>query len=258
MTRNASSIDKGLRRLACAAPNVCRFPGAGKWLWTLFISALVLAAPNRSIAQPAPDKPNMKALFAVVGRMHNIDQNLLEAIAAVESDDDPNAVSPKGAVGLMQLMPATADQFSVLDSFDPVSNLLGAANFIDYLRSRFSVTLGRSDLPELLAAYNAGPGSVEKFGGVPPYPETQQYVRKVISRYTAQFSAFPVVAVSGSPRSSAVLIDQRLPILPSDQNGNVSAIEQLSRIRQLRARFLRTGLARFPLNSTPGGSRAGN
>ncbi len=138
----------------------------------------------------------------MVGRIHNIDAHLLEAMAEVESGGDPLSVSPKGALGLMQLMPATASTFSVLDPFDPLENVIGAARFIDYLRNRFANNLNLQGLPDLLAAYNAGPGAVEKYGGIPPYAETHKYVRRVIERYTAglnsQTTAAPVLIVLGS------------------------------------------------------------
>jgi soluble lytic murein transglycosylase-like protein len=118
------------------------------------------------------------ALLGVVGSLYGIDPGLLEAIATAESNNNPAAMSDKGARGLMQLMPATAWQFKVIDPFDPVQNVLGAARFLDYLRKH----TGR-DLPELLAAYNAGEGAVKFYHGVPPYPETRQYVRKVLWLY---------------------------------------------------------------------------
>jgi soluble lytic murein transglycosylase-like protein len=125
----------------------------------------------------------------VVGRTHNIDPELLEAMAEVESGGDPLSVSPKGALGLMQLMPTTADAFSVLDPFNPAANVRGAADFLNYLRNRFAHNPDLQGLPALLAAYNAGPGAVEKYGGIPPYAETNRYVRQVIERYTDGLSA---------------------------------------------------------------------
>jgi hypothetical protein len=149
---------------------------------------------NGAAAQSLPDQPNLKALFAVVGRMHNIDPELLEAIAEVESHGDPLSVSPKGALGLMQLMPTTASAFSVLDPFNPVANVSGAADFLDYLRTRFANNPNLQGLPALLAAYNAGPGAVEKYGGVPPYAETNRYVRRVIERYAIDLSSQTTLA----------------------------------------------------------------
>jgi hypothetical protein len=182
---------------------------------------LMLLAPAAAVAEPG--QPNLKALFEVVGRTHNIDADLLAAMAEVESGGDPLSVSPKGAMGLMQLMPGTAAEFSVLDPFDPVSNVIGAANFIDYLRNRFADNFKLQGLPTLLAAYNAGPGAVEKYGGIPPYAETHKYVQRVIARYAGDRSARsqtpPVLILtpapyliqvdprSDEPRAEPVLID---------------------------------------------------
>jgi hypothetical protein len=155
---------------------------------------LIFLIPAAAAAQSIPGRPDLKALFAIVGRMHNIDADLLEAMAEVESGGDPLSVSPKGALGLMQLMPATASAFSVLDPFDPVANVMGAADFLDYLRKRFANNLNLQGLPALLAAYNAGPSAVEKYDGVPPYAETNKYVRRVIERYTHKFNAQAAIA----------------------------------------------------------------
>ncbi|HUN60129.1 MAG TPA: lytic transglycosylase domain-containing protein [Candidatus Binataceae bacterium] len=115
--------------------------------------------------------------------LYDLDPALMTAIARVESGDDPVAASSRGAIGLMQLMPATAARFGVINPADPVENLLGAARFLSYLRQ--SAATGRT-LPEVLAAYNAGEGAVAHYGGIPPYPETQSYVRKVLIAYLTQ------------------------------------------------------------------------
>jgi soluble lytic murein transglycosylase-like protein len=148
----------------------------------------ILLTPANAPAQFIPNQPNLKALFAAVGRKHNIAPELLEAMAEVESGGDPLSVSPKGALGLMQLMPTTASTFSVLDPFDPVTNVSGAADFLDYLRNRFANNSNLQGLPVLLAAYNAGPSAVEKYGGIPPYAETNRYVQRVIERYTNELT----------------------------------------------------------------------
>src|ERR1700730_14965294 len=154
----------------------------------LTILMIVLTSAGAA-AQFIPSQPNLKDLFAVVGRMHNIDPELLEAMAEVESGGDPLSVSPKGALGLLPLIPTTAGEFSVLNPCNPVANVSGAADFLDYLRNRFANNPNLQGLPALLAAYNAGPGVVEKYGGVPPYAETHKYVRRVIERYTNNLSA---------------------------------------------------------------------
>ena len=113
-------------------------------------------------------------LFAQAGSRHGVSPALLAAVAKTESNFDSTAVSPAGARGLMQFMPATAAGLGV-DATDPASAIDGAARYLKDLTARF----GSTELA--LAAYNAGPGTVARHGGIPPYPETQDYVRKVTS-----------------------------------------------------------------------------
>ncbi len=117
-------------------------------------------------------------LFTRAGSRHGVDPALLAAVAQQESGFDASAVSPAGAQGLMQFMPATARGLGV-DPFDPASAVDGAARYLADLTRQFGSTeLG-------LAAYNAGPGTVRRHGGIPPYPETQDYVRNVMSKAAA-------------------------------------------------------------------------
>ena len=99
----------------------------------------------------------------------------MEAVIRVESGGNAGAVSPKGARGLMQLMPATAAVLGVRNAFDPRENVEGGVRHLRYLMERYP-----GNLPFVLAAYNAGEGAVSQHSGIPPYPETQQYVRKVL------------------------------------------------------------------------------
>jgi soluble lytic murein transglycosylase-like protein len=147
--------------------------------------ALAVGVARAQTMAPSDNNLDTQRLFRAAGVLYDLDPNLLAAIASVESAGNPDAVSPKGAQGLMQLMPATAARFGVVDSFDPVSNTIGAARFINYLR-QWRAAHGAAaplTLTELLAAYNAGEGAVDKYGGIPPYPETQEYVRRVLIAY---------------------------------------------------------------------------
>ncbi|MGY1639869.1 transglycosylase SLT domain-containing protein [Geodermatophilus sp. SYSU D00703] len=114
-------------------------------------------------------------LFTAAGARHGVDPALLAAVASQESGFDASAVSPAGAQGLMQFMPATAQGLGV-DAFDPASAVDGAARYLSQLTDQF----GSTELA--LAAYNAGPGTVRRHDGIPPYPETQDYVRSVMSK----------------------------------------------------------------------------
>jgi soluble lytic murein transglycosylase-like protein len=112
-------------------------------------------------------------MFVRAGAKHNVSPKLLAAVAKVESSYNPNAVSPAGAQGLMQLMPGTAKGLGVKNSFDPEQAINGAAKLLSRNLKEFK------SLPLALAAYNAGGGAVHKYGGIPPYAETQAYVPKV-------------------------------------------------------------------------------
>jgi hypothetical protein len=108
---------------------------------------------------------------------HGVDPLLVRSVMQVESNFNPNAVSPKGAMGLMQLMPATARQLGVTNAFDVRQNIEGGVKFLRYLKTKFN------DDRLVLAAYNAGEAAVKKHGWIPPYPETIDYVYKVGKRY---------------------------------------------------------------------------
>jgi|GEM_PF-3241566 len=118
--------------------------------------------------------------IADAARAHGISEVLLLAVIAVESAGRAKAVSPKGARGLMQLIPATARRFGVADSLDPAENIRGAAAYLDWLLRNFG-----EDAILALAGYNAGEGAVERHKGVPPYSETRDYVVKVFDALTA-------------------------------------------------------------------------
>jgi len=138
-------------------------------------SALI---PTGVVSATAPATETLPELASRIARELSMDPKLVEAVIHVESGFDRFAVSPKGAGGLMQLMPATADRFQVRDVFDPVENIRGGVRYLKLLSDRFQGDLGR-----VLAAYNAGEGAVERHVGIPPYRETRQYVIHVLEQY---------------------------------------------------------------------------
>lgn len=137
---------------------------------------------NRT-ATSLPSGANIQDLIGPIAARYNLSPELLRGVVAAESGFDPRAVSPAGAMGLMQLMPVTARALGVNDPFDPAANLDGGARYLRQLLDRF-----QGDTRLALAAYNAGPGAVERYHGVPPYKETRAYVQRVLAT-AGQFEA---------------------------------------------------------------------
>lgn len=135
----------------------------------------VPVVPSVPQVAPAPLAPaHVEALIAKAAEAHDVDPNLVRAVIKVESAYRAKAKSRKGAMGLMQLMPATAREYGVRNAYDPAENINAG---VKHLRS----LLDEFDVPLALAAYNAGQGTVRKYGGIPPYRETRAYVRKILS-----------------------------------------------------------------------------
>lgn len=145
---------------------------------------------NKLTAQPAPinmipsspltsDK-NYESMINKAANTYHVDPKLIQSIIKHESNGNPLSTSASGAQGLMQLMPATARSLGVTDSYNPEQNILGGTKYIKQLLDQFN---GNETLA--VAAYNAGPGNVMKYNGVPPFNETQNYVQKVLGSYYA-------------------------------------------------------------------------
>lgn len=142
-------------------------------------SAVVPAAVKISpIAMEAPTQAEMHQMLAHAGAAHHIDEDLLASVVRAESGGQVRAVSRTGARGLMQLMPGTASEMGVEDSFRPEQNIAGGTAYLDALLTRY-----HDNVALALAAYNAGPGAVDKYHGVPPYRETRAYVARVIREF---------------------------------------------------------------------------
>ena len=137
---------------------------------------LVRSVVAPKFSKPAP-RADVSGMVASIAARNNVEASLVDSVIQVESNYNPYAVSPKGAMGLMQLIPGTARRFGVSDTFQPEQNIEGGVRYLKYLMELYS-----GDEKLALAAYNAGEGAVAKYKGVPPYPETRNYVYQVGKR----------------------------------------------------------------------------
>lgn len=141
---------------------------ATSYIWTY--------TPRYAHSIPSGKRKEYAAIAERIAVKHGVDPDLVKAVIAVESGYDPNAVSPKGAQGLMQLMPGTARRFDVDDPFHPEQNIEGGVKYLRFLNDMFG-----GNTIFVLASYNAGENLVNRIKAIPPYQETQDYVRKVLS-----------------------------------------------------------------------------
>lgn len=165
-------------------------------------------------SQPAPAsaaalEARHSAMAPTVERIateHSLPPELIHSVIKVESNYNPFAISPKGALGMMQLIPSTARRFGVSDVFNPVDNIQGGARYLKYL-----LDLYHGNYPLALAAYNAGEDAVARYGGVPPFPETQKYVVQVGKRFEDARKA----AAAAKPKETEATPVQIEPAGPS-------------------------------------------
>lgn len=142
---------------------------------------------------PAPGNTALEKLIAELAPRYALDAKLVREVVARESGNNPRARSPKGAQGLMQLMPATAARFGVEKPWEPVDNLHGGMRYLAWLLTHY-----RGDLARVLAAYNAGEAAVDRYGGIPPYAETRAYVARILSRYGRRTHPYRITLAEAS------------------------------------------------------------
>ncbi|MGC8832579.1 MAG: lytic transglycosylase domain-containing protein [Armatimonadota bacterium] len=163
-------------RFGCRQPGQPILPGTSFDFDDCFDSACGLRS----------ESPEFDSAIVAAAKKYGVDELLVRAVIKAESNFNPRAVSRVGAVGLMQLMPGTARALGVTDPFDPEMNVDGGVRYLKQQLDRFG------DVALALAAYNAGPNAVERYGGIPPYPETRRYVQKVLAylrQYQGQLDA---------------------------------------------------------------------
>lgn len=170
----------------------------------------------RTVTGPKAPRKDIADVVDQAARKHDVDPLLVQSLISVESGYNSNAVSPKGAQGLMQLMPATARMLGVSNSFDPQQNIEAGVKYLKYLQGIYK------DDRLALAAYNAGPAAVEKYRSIPPYAETQNYVKQVAKQY----SEARKTAAANAPAPAAAKIEapqEQHPKLETfvDENGRL-------------------------------------
>jgi soluble lytic murein transglycosylase-like protein len=150
-------------------------------VWCVVLFLFFAGAPAE--AKPAGEaKQQFDPIIKTYARRYRVPADLIHSIIKAESNYDCRAISVKGAVGLMQLMPETAVQYGVKDRFDPDDNIMGGVKYLKDLCKLFN-----NNTAKVLAAYNAGQEALKKYNGIPPYPETREYIQRVMASYSRPF-----------------------------------------------------------------------
>jgi len=152
------------------------FPGMFRWQMAQFLADAISDKMDFNSSEGG----DLKSIATKIATERGVDPDLVNAVIETESGWNESAISPKGAKGLMQLMDSTAEHFGVKDSLDPIQNIKGGVDFLKHLLERYD------DTKLALAAYNAGEGNVKKYGGIPPFEETQNYVKRIMEKLEIQ------------------------------------------------------------------------
>lgn len=204
--RNGFSIRHDRRQVIDSITRLY-LPGANAGYIDVPTSEIERFEKDETPAAPAPkpsDSPsthasNLNELINSVSDRHHLDPDLINSVIRAESGFNPRAVSPRGAQGLMQLMPNTASQLGVPNAFDPKANVEGGTRYLRELLERYNF-----DLIKALAAYNAGPHRVEQYHGVPPYYETRAYVARIVRDFNRKKLAQQAATQASAPPKSPV------------------------------------------------------
>ena len=177
-------------------------------------AATSTAAPPALRAQAS--QKNTDQIVREASKLQGVDSDFIHSVIQQESSGNPRAVSPAGARGLMQLMPGTAAQLGVSDSFSPEQNVHGGARYLRELLERY-----HGDAVKALAAYNAGPGAVDRYRGVPPYRETRLYVQRIVRQYNRKKQSVEGAQATATRKSSSTPV--RTAKQPPAQRGKAVA-----------------------------------
>lgn len=169
---------------------------------------------NNSITAPE----TMESIFKEASAAYGISEQLLKAVAKAESDFNPNCTSNAGAMGVMQLMPSTAKELGVTDAYDVRQNIMGGAKLLSQLLSKYN-----GDTSLALAAYNAGSGNVDKYGGIPPFKETQNYVSKILGYLNDGNIAIPNTTYAAANNSGTTSNQSELTTIYAQAAANTAA-----------------------------------
>jgi soluble lytic murein transglycosylase-like protein len=184
---------------APAAPYASASPSPVAYLGSAYPASLDQASPPTIPAAPTASQSGAyEPLIAQAAARYGLDPAILHGLIQQESGFDPAARSSSGALGLTQLMPGTATSLGVAEPLDPAQSIDGGARYLSEQLRRFG-----GNIADALAAYNAGPGAVQSYGGVPPYPETQAYVTKVLGYAAAYRQSAPTVATPATAPTMA-------------------------------------------------------
>lgn len=182
-------------RLPSCITDVAQGPGSGREISddsSLSVEEIVQRLP--------PEKRKVAEIIRRVAAQYAVSPQLALAIARAESNFEPTARSPKNALGVMQLIPETAARFNVRNVYDPADNIRGGVTYLRWLLAYY-----RGRVPLAIAAYNAGEGAVDKHRGIPPFPETRDYVKRVVAWFGAEEHPYDASMVDPSPMLPAVL-----------------------------------------------------